>query len=121
MEDTPVSSSSSGSSYSNPRTVPRYSFVAVADVTEPATQTCLHGRISEISRKGCYVDTLNPLPLGTLLKVVISRDLGTFASSGKVIYVQETFGMGVAFVDIAADQLMILDSWLAERPRTDKL
>jgi hypothetical protein len=105
-----------GSTYTSPRTVPRYSFVAVADVTDHATQTCLHGRISELSRKGCYVDTLNPLPLGTQLKVVISRDQGTFASTGKVIYVQATFGMGVAFVDPPADQLKILDSWLANRP-----
>jgi len=99
--------------------VPRYNFVAVADVIDHSTQTCLHGRISELSRKGCYVDTLNPLPLGTQLKVVISRDQGTFAATGKVIYVQETFGMGVAFVDTPADQLNILDSWLANRPPAD--
>jgi PilZ domain-containing protein len=105
-----------GTAYASPRTVRRYSFVAVADVTEPNTQSCLHGRISELSRKGCYVDTLNPLPLGTQLKIVVTRDEGTFSASGKVIYVQETFGMGVAFLDVDAEQLKILDAWLADRP-----
>jgi PilZ domain len=98
------------------RTVPRYTFVAVAEIVEIESKVCIVGRVSEISRKGCYVDTLNPLPLGTSLSVVISRDQGNFATRGKVIYVHEGIGMGVAFLDLSHDQLKILDGWLAELP-----
>lgn len=100
--------------YRERRSVPRFTFIAAAEVLEPVSGVRISGRISEISRKGCYVDLLNPLPTGTSIQVHISRDQGAFDSSGKIIYSQEGMGMGVAFADIPADQLKILDSWLAE-------
>ncbi|HEY1865499.1 MAG TPA: PilZ domain-containing protein [Candidatus Acidoferrales bacterium] len=103
------------------RTVPRYTFVAVAEIIEIESKVCIVGRVSEISRKGSYVDTLNPLPLGTSLSVLISRDQGNFATQGKVIYVHEGIGMGVAFLNPSDDQLKILDSWLAELPTSKSL
>jgi hypothetical protein len=96
------------------RAVPRYTFVATTEIIDPASTVRLSGRISEISRQGCYVDTLNALPVGTLLNVLISRDQGIFVTRGKIIYVHEQMGMGVLFVDPSNDQLKILDSWLAE-------
>lgn len=96
------------------RSVPRYSLIATAEVVEPTSDVRISGRISEISRKGCYVDVLNTLPRGTSIEVRISRDQGTFMASGKIIYVQEGMGMGVLFLDIANDQEKLLDSWLAE-------
>ena len=101
-------------SASERRAVPRYSLIATAEIIEPINDLRFSGRISEISRRGCYVDILNPLPRETPIQIRISRDLGTFACTGKVIYVQDGMGMGVAFLDIAEDQLKILDSWLAE-------
>ena len=101
------------------RTVPRYTFVAVADITETATAgTGIKGRVAEISRKGCYVDTLNSFPVGTFFNMRISCDRGTFATRGRVLYVQERIGMGVAFLDAPADQLRILDAWRSELTAT---
>jgi len=74
----------------------------------------MSGRISEISRKGCYVDLLNTLPKNTMVKVRISRDRGSFESPGKIVYVQEGMGMGLAFLEPPPDQLKILESWLTE-------
>jgi PilZ domain-containing protein len=108
-------------SYSQRRMVPRYTFVATADLTDSASSMKLPGRVAEISRKGCFVDTLNSLPVGTLLDVRISREQGTFVTKGKTIYVQERFGMGVVFLDPTEDQLRILDSWLAVLPSTARL
>jgi|SRR5579862_756708 len=96
------------------RTVPRYSLIATAEVIEPVSDSRIPGRISEISRKGCYVDMLNPLPRETRIRVRISRDRGNFVATAKVIYVQEGMGMGVLFLEIADDQLELLDSWLVE-------
>lgn len=81
---------------------------------EAQTAARISGRISEISRKGCFVDVLNTLPVGTQIQLTISRDQGTFVTPARVIYVQDGMGMGVAYSATAPEQLHILDSWLAE-------
>jgi hypothetical protein len=100
--------------YSPMREVPRYSILAVAELVETASTMCIVGRMTEISRKGCYVNTPSTLPVNTLLKVVISRDENTFMTNGKVIYVHEGIGMGLVFVDSSEEQMEVLNSWLAE-------
>jgi hypothetical protein len=106
----------SPASYSERRKAPRYSFVATTEVTDSANATKHSGRVTEISRNGCYVDIMNTLPVGTLLNVHISCDQGTFVTKGKILYVQELIGMGVQFIDPPEDQLEILNSWLAKLP-----
>jgi hypothetical protein len=107
--------------YAQPRTVSRYTFVATTELTDSASAIKLSGRITEISRKGCYVDTLNALPVGTSLNVRILRDQGTFLTNGRIIYVHERIGMGIVFLDPAEEQLQILDSWLVDLPTTAAL
>jgi hypothetical protein len=84
-----VSPSALGLSGSTQRTVPRYTFVAVTEIIESTSQAFILAKTAKISRKGCYVETLNPLPVGTSLNMVISRDEGSFTTKGKVIYVHE--------------------------------
>jgi hypothetical protein len=103
-----------GQSYREKRTVPRYSFIAHVEVIEPASDTHIAGRVSEISRKGCYIDVMITLPPGTLIQLNVLRDRGTFSTKGKIIYAQDSMGMGVAFLEIAEDELKTLDCWLAE-------
>jgi hypothetical protein len=109
-----ISGSSSMTEYSEQRKVPRFSFIATVDISDPVSGIRLSGRISEISRKGCFIDILNTLPKDTPLRLRITRDCGAFATAGHVIYVQESMGMGVGFDETAPDQVAILDSWLAE-------
>jgi hypothetical protein len=98
------------------RALPRYALAATTELIDSTSATHLSGRVAEISRQGCYVDTLNTLPVGTPLNVLISRDQGIFVTKGKIIYVHEGIGMGLVFLDTSRDQLQILDSWLAELP-----
>jgi hypothetical protein len=112
-----INSAKSGSPYSERRVEPRYTFVATADIIEPSSGTRLRGRVSEISRKGCYIDILNTLPRETLVRVCISADSGIFESDGKIIYVQENMGMGIGFVNPPERQQAVLDAWLAELSR----
>ena len=103
-----------GEPYREKRTVPRYSFIAHVEVIEPASDTHIAGRVSEISRKGCYIDVMITLPPGTLIQLRVLRDKGTFSTKGKIIYAQDSMGMGVAFLEIADNELKTLDCWLAE-------
>jgi hypothetical protein len=116
LEKSPDSPNDSATQPNERRKLPRYAFVATAELADFANTTKLSGRITEISRAGCYVDILNVLPAGTLLNVQISCDKGTFMAKGRILYVHERIGMGVAFLDPPKDQLEILDSWLAEFP-----
>jgi hypothetical protein len=101
--------------YNKRRMVPRYTFVATAELTDTATSRKSSGSVEEISRNGCYVDTMNVLPVGTSLEVRMSRGQETFVTKGDVIYVLERRGMGIVFTDTPDEQLAILDSWLAAR------
>jgi hypothetical protein len=111
---TPSNPAGGGGEYTNKREVPRFTLIATAILREPETDMKISGRISELSRKGCYVDTLITLPEGTKLEVRISRDQGVFESQGKIVYVQSGMGMGVVFMDLPTEQLKTLDSSLAE-------
>jgi hypothetical protein len=116
LGNSPDSASDSVTAYRQQRTVPRYIFVATTELTDSVSAIKLSGRVTEISRNGCYVDILNALPVGTSLNVRILRDEGAFETKGKIIYVHERIGMGVVFLDPPKEQLQILDSWLAEFP-----
>ena len=90
------------------------SVLVVAEFAETASMMCIEGRLAEISRKACYLNTPSPFPADTLLKVFISHAGRTFTTRGKVIYVHERFGMGIVFVDSSQDELEILNSWLVD-------
>jgi hypothetical protein len=94
------------------RRSPRFAFYASAEITELQTQTRLTARTSELSRHGCYMDMVNPLPLGTTVKIQLIHHEQTFDATGRVIYSQLNMGMGVAFDEIAVDQVVTLEKWL---------
>jgi PilZ domain len=100
--------------YKETRSVPRYTLVAEAEITEIARGHQLHGRLSELSRKGCYVDILSTLPKGTQVQLRFSRDCGTVTLPAHVIYAQEAMGMGFAFGEADSEQMKTLDEWLVE-------
>jgi len=91
---------------------PRYEFVAIAELADPDDAKLLSGKVTQIGRSGCYLDTPKTLPVGTAIKVIIFRDERTFVAKARIIHAQDQRGMGIAFVDAQEDQLRILDGWL---------
>src|SRR4029077_6091887 len=96
------------------RSVRRCLLVASAEVTELGSGTVLSGRTSELGLGGCYVDSLNPFPEGTLVGLRILRDQGVFETKAKVVYCDPRFGMGLAFTEMTPDQRSLLEAWLGE-------
>jgi hypothetical protein len=96
------------------RAVRRCAFVASVEVTDVSSGTKLSARTSEIGMGGCYLDVLNPFPVGTQLDLRILRDQGVFTAKAKVVYCDAKFGMGVAFTEIAPKDKAVLETWLAE-------
>jgi hypothetical protein len=110
------SNSNSTTALTARRAFPRYRFFANADLIQSPSTFRLTGRVTEISRNGCFVDSLSQLPLDMELNLRICRGAETFATSGKIIYVRPWIGMGVVFLDPPKDQREILESWLARLP-----
>src|ERR1700693_6246419 len=96
------------------RSVRRCPLVASAEVTERRAGALLAARTSEMGLGGCYVDSLNPFPEGTLVGLRVLRDQGVFETKAKVVYSDPSFGMGLAFTEMAPDQRSVLETWLAE-------
>ena len=96
------------------RGVPRYRFTARAMVTELSSGTRLPTRTSELGLNGCYIDTLELFPVGTLVHLRILKGNGVFETSGRVLYCHAGIGMGIVFVDPTPDQREVLAGWVAE-------
>lgn len=74
-------------------------------------------RVSELSARGCYIDSINPLPKGTAVRIRIRYGCSTCEFSGTVIYTHAGFGMGVVFAELTGEQRSTLDVWLDELAR----
>jgi hypothetical protein len=67
-----------------------------------------------LSRGGCFVDTMNPLPAGTEIHLRLTKNGRSFHSKARVIYCQVGVGMGLLFTEIAPAQRSVLERWFAE-------
>ena len=97
------------------RAAPRYPLILVAEVVDADSQMKLSARSSDLSRTGCYIDTLNPIPAGSAVSLRLHWEGQVFEAAGKIAYISPGLGMGIAFSDpIPPAQLAILDRWLDE-------
>jgi Ribonuclease G/E len=102
------------------RSAPRHAMVLAAEVLELPRGTKLSARTADISLTGCYIDTLNPIPPGSEVRVRIMHDGESFAAVARVVYVSYGLGMGIAFTKVAEDELARLDRWLSEASRENQ-
>ena len=100
------------------RRAPRYLLTAVAEITDLNTGTCITAQTSDLSLVGCYVDTLNPLPAGTRVRISITHETEIFASAGVVVYSRASMGMGIKFLKVQHDYLSVLREWLTKFDRS---
>jgi len=105
-------------SYPIKRANPRFSFFADGEVTLRDGKSVLT-QLSEISSRGCYIGTLEPIPTGTELRICIQDGMTTCELNGKVIYMHSggglgIFGMGVLFGEMGAEQHSAIEAWLRQ-------
>jgi hypothetical protein len=98
--------------YQEKRRSPRYSFIASAELIEEKADVRIASRVSELSLHGCYLDMMNPFPLGTLVLVKIAAGDAFFEAKSKIVYSQPNMGAGVAFLQVAPDSQAVLERWL---------
>jgi hypothetical protein len=93
------------------RTHPRYVFTADAEIAEPDTGARIEARIVDISQRGCHVETRRSFPLGTAIRVKVTKGGGSFVAPARVVF-SSVKGMGLAFGEIAKEQHEVLEKWL---------
>jgi hypothetical protein len=102
------------------RCATRSPFIAPVEMVEMRTGSRIQARTSDLSAQGCYVDTLNPLPVGAAVRLQIHR-------TGLILDVLATVssrhigsGMGLVFGELTAVQRAVIENWLGELslPRT---
>ena len=96
------------------RSAARHAMVLAAEVIELPRGAKLNARTADISFTGCYIDTLNPVPQGSEVRLRITHGTETFVSLGRVVYVSYGLGMGISFINLEDDQRIRLEGWFSE-------
>ena len=100
------------------RVNPRFPFSAEAEILL-RDGTWLPAQLAEISSRGCYIDTLEPIPVGTEFDLSICDGVNTCELPGKIIYEHAggglgITGMGVLFGHMGFEQHSAIDGWLLQ-------
>ena len=92
----------------------RWSFVAPVELIDIRAGIRIQARTSDLSLNGCYIDTLNPFPVGTSVRLRICKGQEPFEVQANVSSQHPGSGMGVVFRDIAPAYRSTLECWLCE-------
>jgi hypothetical protein len=105
----PKSRNASGS---DRRAQTRYKFGASAELITQSGGEASEGHVSDLSDKGCYVDSEACFPVGTSVKIRIRKDPDIFEAAARVVYAQDGKGMGVLFRAIQPEHVRVLEAWV---------
>jgi uncharacterized protein (TIGR02266 family) len=90
---------------------------AVADVTFGQKGLHFHGRISDLSQGGMYIDTINPLPEGSSISFRFSlpgdESESPIAGEGRVVWMAHMQGMGISITRLSDDDRDRLKAYLS--------
>lgn len=95
------------------RATQRQQFVAEAQIVEVRSGLRLSARSCDLVLHGCYVDTLRPFPVGTLVRIRLKKDGTAIEANGNVVYELPGLGMGIAFHDLTPDSHAAIEKWLS--------
>lgn len=90
------------------REFPRYPCRIEAQVTIDDGSIRFPGTVTDVSLGGCYVEMLAPLPIDTIVGLVLKPGQSTMQVSGKVSSSQMGLGMGISFTQIKPADFEIL-------------
>src|SRR5882724_10612673 len=121
VEEAKAAGPSAAAAGADRRIHPRYEFVAAVEVVAAESGARIETRVRDLSQQGCYVDTNNALPLGTVTDVRITKGAQLFEAQARVVYSRASKGMGLVFTAIDPEQRGILETWLAESRETSWL
>lgn len=90
----------------------RHALSATAVVVDVASGSRLPTRAADLNKGGCYLDLLNPLPVGSKVRVHINWDGTELICAAVVRDSHPGMGMGVAFTDLDETHRALINSWI---------
>jgi len=99
---------------------PRYPFTATVEVLEPKSRVKIQGRTADLADGGCYVDTISPFPVDTVVKLKMVSENQMCETQAKVVYSLAGMGMGLTFVAGSQGKPRLLTQWLRELSGVDE-
>jgi PilZ domain len=107
-----LQSKARGTSGAERRLASRRPISAAAVVVDSDASLRIEARCSDLSMRGCYVDTLNPFPVGTDSRIELQMAGAVVATRARVNCSHVGMGMGLSFHGLTTDQESVLSKWL---------
>src|SRR5690242_18430922 len=92
----------------------RYPFVCHAELIDVAGSTRISARTTDMSLRGCYIDTLNPFPVGTRVRLQLMKSGQRVEFRAEVTSCHMGSGMGLIFERLTPAQTDTVVSWLED-------
>jgi c-di-GMP-binding flagellar brake protein YcgR len=96
----------------------RHPFAADAECLDLELGTSATGVTSDLSLGGCFVCTSKPLPVGSRVRLKLTRKDQTVEALAVVRIVRPRIGMGIEFLDLKEQHQPVLERWLEQIRRT---
>ena len=94
------------------RAASRKMLVASAEAEELTSGARVHSRTSDVSTRGCYLDTINPFATGTRVRIHLTKGNEIFDSLAVVSNAREGMGMGVEFTETSQAAREMIERWI---------
>jgi hypothetical protein len=111
-EEALSASQTAGSPRREQRRHPRYKIVLALDLRESGSAVKARLQCTDISLSGCYVQTMFPLPIGTLLVTGLWLGAERVEVTAIVRTCDGNVGMGIEFLNLTSEQEVRLQEFL---------
>lgn len=105
----------------NKRRFHRHRIYFALELCDERVSSHVRTRATDISGSGCYVETMQPMPVGTILRIEFWIDSEKVTTSGVVRAYDPGVGMGIEFTGLVPEMQLRLQAHLdkvAENPDT---
>ena len=92
----------------------RFPFAADVELIDMESGTRIEGVTSDLSLGGCFVCTSKPLPIGTRMRIKLSRKGQSVEALAVVRILKPRIGMGIEFIDVESPSHATLAKWIEQ-------
>lgn len=96
----------------------RFPFAADVDLIDMESGARIDGVTSDLSLGGCFVCTSKPLPIGSRIRLTLTRKEDSVEALAIVRILKPRIGMGIEFIDVDAPYHEVLVRWLDQVRRS---
>ncbi len=120
MSDELSSSQAPEAATAERRDARRYPFICPAELMDLGGSARISARTSDLSLHGCFIDTLNPFPVDTRVRLQLAKNGQSLELQARVTACHMGSGMGLMFEHLTAEQNFVLLRWLEGSPDRDE-